>query len=75
MHVCHAIVQGLGNIHVGTHISAQDYVGKWMTARVVDKDETHGRVLVHFNGWNKKFDEWIDVKAFRLYVRFDGTEQ
>lgn len=35
-------------------------------ARIVAVDERNASVLLHFNGWSSRFDEWIDMKSHRL---------
>eukprot|EP01043_Picozoa_sp_COSAG02_P021497 COSAG02_NODE_1093_length_14617_cov_13.078661_6_plen_1109_part_00 len=41
-------------------VDALDYVGNWVPAKVIAVEEH--RVKVHFKGWNKIHDEWIEVK-------------
>ena len=38
----------------------------WYEAKVVTFDEKKNRYKVHFQGWNSKYDEWIDKYSDRL---------
>ena len=35
-------------------------------ARVVQVDHEEREVLIHFEGWNTRYDEWISCNSFRL---------
>lgn len=35
-------------------------------ARVVQVDEEEKELLIHFEGWNARYDEWISCNSFRL---------
>ena len=35
-------------------------------ARVVQVDHEEKEVLIHFEGWNARYDEWISCNSFRL---------
>ena len=35
-------------------------------ARVVQVDHEEKEVLIHFEGWNTRYDEWISCNSFRL---------
>jgi NMD protein affecting ribosome stability and mRNA decay len=37
-------------------VRAQDMSGKWLDGKVVEREGK--KVLVHFTGWNSKYDEW-----------------
>lgn len=50
----------------GIKIEAQDFDGKWYPAKVADVDWTENEILVHFENWNSKFDEWIPMDSSRL---------
>lgn len=47
-------------------LEAQDYLGKWMPARIIELDPNAERALVHFDGWNKRFDEFISFHVNRM---------
>ena len=54
------------NVVVGSQVLAKDVVGKWLNAVVVRFDATKSNVLVHFDGWDAEFDEWVEVRGRRL---------
>ncbi len=39
---------------------------KWYEAKIVQYDDAKKQYKVHFQGWNSKFDEWIDKYSERL---------
>lgn len=39
---------------------------KWYEAKVVAVDKEKNRFKVHFQGWNSKYDEWVDKYSQRL---------
>jgi hypothetical protein len=55
------------DLRKGDFIDAKDHKGNWFEASVTDIDQT-GKVMVHFIGWGKEFDETIlpDEKATRV---------
>lgn len=42
----------------GQILSAQDREGNWYRAEILDQKE--GRYKVHYNGWDSKWDEWVE---------------
>ncbi|XP_022091080.1 uncharacterized protein LOC110979526 isoform X2 [Acanthaster planci] len=50
----------------GMKLEAMDYSKKWYLARIVNVDETDNTVLIHFAGWNSRFDEWLEFDSDRL---------
>ncbi|KAF9567079.1 hypothetical protein EC968_003513 [Mortierella alpina] len=53
----------------GTRIQARDRQMDWLTA--VIRDVKNSRVLVHYEGFQEFFNEWIDINSERL--RYDST--
>ena len=41
--------------------------GRYM-ARIVEVDEDEGDVLVHFEGWSSRYDEYVEVGSDRLRI-------
>ncbi len=39
---------------------------KWYGAKVVGVSDDNSKVLIHFNGWKKQFDEYVDRGSYRL---------
>ncbi|XP_065897945.1 PHD finger protein 20-like isoform X2 [Dysidea avara] len=56
----------LPDFHQDQKIEAQDQYGKWYVARVVQVDHEEKELLIHFEGWNARYDEWISCNSFRL---------
>ena len=48
----------------GYDVKGQDMAGTWLDGKVVDVQGK--KVLVHFLGWNSKFDEWYTKKSPKL---------
>jgi len=41
-------------------LDVKDEIQKWCEAQVVELDAINCLVKVHYKGWKKKFDEWLD---------------
>ncbi|KAM4633046.1 PHD finger protein 20-like protein 1 isoform 2-T3 [Polymixia lowei] len=54
------------NFEVGAKIEAQDYLKKWYTARIEQLEPEEGKLLVHFDRWSHRYDEWISWDSSRL---------
>ena len=55
-------------METGSRVEARDPRGAWYAAKLEDQ-RGHGtarELLVHYNGWNKRLDEWIGVCSGRL---------
>lgn len=51
----------------GYRLEARDHLGdKWWDAKIVEVDHEGCEVLVHFQGWNGRHDEWIKMDSPRL---------
>ncbi|XP_077557023.1 PHD finger protein 20-like isoform X4 [Haemaphysalis longicornis] len=50
----------------GTRVEARDFQDKWYPAKVVSVDEEDGDVLIHFEGWSSRYDEWLPADSPRL---------
>jgi hypothetical protein len=44
------------SLEEGSDVRAQDRAGKWLEAKVAGVKT--GKLLIHFLGWNSRFDEW-----------------
>lgn len=51
---------------VGAKLEATDASGVWYAARVEEISWENKQVLVHFERWSCKFDEWIPMCSNRL---------
>lgn len=50
----------------GDKLEAKDFNEKWYTAKVVETDWVEREVLIHFDKWSARFDEWIPMDSPRL---------
>uniref|UniRef100_UPI00398E40E7 PHD finger protein 20-like protein 1 isoform X2 n=1 Tax=Pristiophorus japonicus TaxID=55135 RepID=UPI00398E40E7 len=51
---------------VGARLEAQDYLQKWYTSRIEKIDYEEGKMLIHFERWSHRYDEWIYWDSHRL---------
>jgi hypothetical protein len=53
---------------VGQWVQANDNLSGWYDAKVIDErgEGTEREVLVHYNGWKKRFDQWILATSQRI---------
>ncbi|XP_041045738.1 PHD finger protein 20-like protein 1 isoform X1 [Carcharodon carcharias] len=51
---------------VGARLEAQDYLQKWYTSRIEKIDYEEGKMLIHFERWSHRYDEWIFWDSHRL---------
>ncbi|KAJ8290759.1 hypothetical protein GJAV_G00017140 [Gymnothorax javanicus] len=51
---------------VGARVEAQDYLQKWYPSRIEKIDYEEGKMLVHFDRWSHRYDEWIFWESNRL---------
>uniref|UniRef100_W5MKB6 PHD finger protein 20-like protein 1 n=1 Tax=Lepisosteus oculatus TaxID=7918 RepID=W5MKB6_LEPOC len=51
---------------VGARVEAQDYLQKWYPSRIEKIDYEEGKMLVHFDRWSHRYDEWIFWDSTRL---------
>ncbi|XP_069778319.1 PHD finger protein 20-like protein 1 isoform X2 [Narcine bancroftii] len=51
---------------VGARLEAQDYLQKWYTSRIEKIDYEQGKMLIHFERWSHRYDEWIYWDSHRL---------
>lgn len=56
---------------LGDVLDAEDTVHRWRIARVIDT--MPGKVRIHYEGWENRWDEWIELTSARLAPR--GTHQ
>nr|XP_020662079.1 PHD finger protein 20-like protein 1 isoform X2 [Pogona vitticeps] len=51
---------------IGARLEALDYLQKWYPSRIEKIDYEEGRMLVHFERWSHRYDEWIYWDSNRL---------
>lgn len=54
------------SFEVGARVEAQDYLQKWYPSRIEKIDYDEGKMLVHFDRWSHRYDEWILWDSNRL---------
>lgn len=67
--VCRARVRRLWRVvtaQLRSKVTAQDSEGQWYSARMIDIDEKNKTALIHFDRWNKRYDEWIPFGSPRV---------
>ena len=57
----------LSELHVGMKVEAKDKYGKLYVAKVVELREEDKEVLVHFEKWSSRYDEFIPLNSGLLY--------
>ncbi|XP_062848498.1 PHD finger protein 20-like protein 1 isoform X2 [Trichomycterus rosablanca] len=50
----------------GARVEAQDYLQKWYPSRIEKIDYNEGKMLIHFDRWSHRYDEWISWDSNRL---------
>lgn len=60
------LITKFSEVEVGMRLEAKDKYGKWYAAKVVELDEKEGEVLVHFDRWSSRYDEFIAISSGRL---------
>lgn len=57
---------GLLNFAINSRIEALDFNEMWYPARIVEIDYEENEVLIHFEKYSSKYDEWICMDSARL---------
>ncbi|ETO27857.1 hypothetical protein RFI_09276 [Reticulomyxa filosa] len=61
-------------VHVGDRLDVRDEIGNWMLATVKKIDSTFTyRILIGYEGWSSRWDEWIDCRSQRIDHPFTHT--
>lgn len=50
----------------GEKLEAMDFSRTWYPSKIVDIDEEQKLVLIHFEGWNQRYDEWVPMDSDKL---------
>ncbi|XP_065317720.1 uncharacterized protein LOC135926010 isoform X2 [Gordionus sp. m RMFG-2023] len=53
------------SIKKGSYIEARDG-DHWYIAKVIDYKKEARKILIHFKGWNNKYDEWLSLDNERI---------
>lgn len=52
--------------YMGQWLDVKDTVNQWLEATVIDINEEQRQVLIHYNGWPIRWDEWISFDSQRI---------
>eukprot|EP01040_Poterioochromonas_malhamensis_P027071 gene27071-34223_t len=52
--------------YIGQWIDVKDTVQQWLEATIMNIDHREQSVFVHYNGWPRRWDEWIRWDSPRL---------
>ena len=58
----------------GSLIEARDFADNWFPSKIVEVDAEGGEVLVHFQNWSSRYDEWISMDSARLRPQLSHSE-
>ncbi|CAL1530605.1 unnamed protein product [Lymnaea stagnalis] len=50
----------------GEKLEAMDFSRTWYPSKIVEIDEEQKLVLIHFEGWNQRYDEWVPMDSDKL---------
>lgn len=53
-------------LRIGSKVDALDFVAMWYTASIIDTDPENDEVLIHYDNWDPKWDEWLSRFSPRL---------
>ncbi|XP_018123758.1 PHD finger protein 20-like protein 1 isoform X2 [Xenopus laevis] len=51
---------------IGARLEAQDYLLKWYPSKIEKIDYEEEKLLIHFERWSSRYDEWIHWDSSRL---------
>ncbi|XP_053322185.1 PHD finger protein 20-like protein 1 isoform X2 [Spea bombifrons] len=51
---------------IGARLEAQDYLQKWYPSKIEKIDYEEGKILIHFERWSSRYDEWIPWDSTRI---------
>ena len=54
------------NFTINSRIEALDFNNEWYPARIAEVDYEENEVLIHFEKFSSKYDEWICMNSSRL---------
>lgn len=58
---------------VGIDVEARDLHNAWYKAKIIKVDNQNKRVLVHFHGWNSRYDQWFDQDSNDIRILNNST--
>ncbi|XP_028406009.1 PHD finger protein 20-like protein 1 isoform X2 [Dendronephthya gigantea] len=51
---------------VGNRIEAMDYMCNWYVSKIAKVDHKKKKILIHFEGWNSRYDEWVSFDSKKI---------
>lgn len=51
---------------IGQWVDVKDTIDHWLEAEVIDVDPQERKVLVHYNEWSSRWDEWLSMSSKRI---------
>ncbi|XP_046839129.1 PHD finger protein 20-like protein 1 isoform X2 [Xenia sp. Carnegie-2017] len=51
---------------VGNRIEAMDYMSQWYVSKIAKVDLKKRKILIHFEGWNSRYDEWVSFDSKKI---------
>lgn len=57
---------GTVNLKINSRLEALDFNQIWLPARMIEIDYEENEVLIHFEKYSSKYDEWINMNSSRL---------
>ncbi|CAG9859535.1 unnamed protein product [Phyllotreta striolata] len=61
------------NFTINSKLEVLDFKNKWYPAKIVEIDYEENEVLIHFDNFSTKYDEWISTNSSRLRPLQEGT--
>ena len=55
-------------------LTARDKWGKWYKAEIIDYNIFNDSILIHYIGWDSKWDEWINIKRKGIICDCDAKK-
>eukprot|EP00954_Amorphochlora_amoebiformis_P022525 1353989-Amorphochlora_amoeboformis.AAC.1 len=68
--------EGFVDLKTGSKIDVHDTAEKWCVGTITDvinEQPNRYQVLVHYEGWDTKYDEWINADSYRLAPLYHRT--
>eukprot|EP00486_Rosalina_sp_Unknown_P012697 CAMPEP_0201596888 /NCGR_PEP_ID=MMETSP0190_2-20130828/193481_1 /ASSEMBLY_ACC=CAM_ASM_000263 /TAXON_ID=37353 /ORGANISM="Rosalina sp." /LENGTH=378 /DNA_ID=CAMNT_0048057507 /DNA_START=114 /DNA_END=1251 /DNA_ORIENTATION=+ len=67
----------LSKLDVGTKIDLRDGFGRYLKAEIIELDDLNDdRLKIHFKGWSKMWDKWIDIgdsNEYKFITRYGSV--
>ena len=56
----------LSTFDIGTKCDCLDSTDKWYQAEIMQENDNGELVRIHYQGWDEKYDEWINKDSYRI---------